>query len=155
VDRLIARWWSKARARFLGSEGHFDPVPQPSVSANLAIRLVQVHVCIIYGVAGFAKLLGPAWWNGTAIWGTLANFEFAPMQYEIYNQMLRLLARNQLIFDTFLTVGCYFTLAFEIGYPFLIWRPQARWLFLSAAILLHGFIGTLMGLKTFSLMMLS
>jgi hypothetical protein len=154
LDRLIARWWSKARGRFLGSEGRFDPRPQPSVSANLALRLVQVHLCIIYGMAGFAKLLGAAWWNGTAIWGTLANFEFAPMQYEVYNALLRMLASNQLIFETFLTTGSFFTLAFEIGYPFLIWRPRARWLYLGAAILLHGFIGLLMGLKTFSLMML-
>ena len=46
------------------------------------------------------------------------------------------------------------TLAFEIAYPFLIWKPNTRWLFLSGAIFLHGFIGLFMGLKTFSLMML-
>ena len=42
----------------------------------------------------------------------------------------------------------------ERGYAFLVWRPATRWLFLAGAILLHGFIGLFMGLKTFSLMML-
>ena len=53
-----------------------------------------------------------------------------------------------------LTSGGLFTLVFEIGYAFLIWRPKLRWLFLGAAIILHGGIGLFMGLKTFSLMML-
>ncbi len=53
-----------------------------------------------------------------------------------------------------MTVGGLFTLCFEIGYPFLIWRPKLRWVFLGGAILLHGLIGLFMGLKTFSLVML-
>jgi hypothetical protein len=154
VDRLIARWWSKARARFYGTTLPFDEEPKPLVSANFAIRLIQIHVCIIYGAAGLSKLLGPAWWNGTAVWGTLANFEFAPMQYWPYNSLLRILGANQFVFETFLTVGTYFTLLFEIGYPFLIWRPSLRWLVLFGAIMLHGVIGMFMGLKTFALIML-
>ena len=30
--------------------------------------------------------------------------------------------------------ACWFTLAFEIGYAFLIWRPNLRWVVLSAAV---------------------
>jgi len=154
LDRAIARWWSKARARFYGASLPFDDQPKPLVSANLAIRLIQIHVCIIYGAAGLSKLLGPAWWNGTAVWGTLANYEFAPMQYWPYNTFLRTLGANQFVFETFLTVGSYFTLVFEIGYLFLIWRPRLRWIVLFGAIVLHGVIGMFMGLKTFALIML-
>jgi hypothetical protein len=124
------------------------------VSANVAIRLLQVHVCIIYGMAGLSKLQGDSWWNGTALWGVIANYEFAPMQHEIYNSLLRLVGRSEVLFQTFLTAGTFFTLAFEMFYPVLIWRPSMRWVFLSSAILLHGFIGLFMGLKTFSFMML-
>jgi hypothetical protein len=173
LDRLLARWWARARGRVIarwrslwGSRGQaaaappepeppsVPELPRPSVSANLAIRLLQVHVCIIYLIAGLSKLQGAAWWNGTAIWGTLANFEFAPMQYEIYNTMLRTLCRNRMLWEVFMTVGGLFTLAFEIGYAFLVWSPKTRWLILSGAVILHGFIGLFMGLKTFSLMML-
>src|SRR5262249_15197811 len=37
VDRLLARWWR-------GRGGAAD-LPAPSVSANVAIRLLQIHVC--------------------------------------------------------------------------------------------------------------
>jgi hypothetical protein len=168
VDRRIARWWSKARPRVIGRWRAFwsmpavdiepgrrpSSIPEASVSANVAIRLLQIHVCFIYLGAGLSKLLGQAWWNGTAVWGTIANYEFAPMQYEIYNWALRFLGTNQLAFMLFLTIAGYFTLTFEIGYTFLIWRPSLRWIILGMAITLHGFIGLFMGLKTFSLMML-
>jgi hypothetical protein len=146
VDRLVARWWR-------GETGPARP-PAPSVSANVAIRLLQIHVGIIYLAAGLSKLLGSAWWNGTALWMVFANFEFAPMQFGIYNDILRFICRNQILQDLVLTGGCYFTLAFEIGYMFLVWHRRTRWVVLSGAILLHGTIGMFMGLKTFSLIML-
>lgn len=168
VDRLIARWWRDAKPRYVAAWYRFwrrpvpdmiapaayDETPQPSVSANVAIRLLQVHVCIIYLMAGLSKLLGQSWWSGSAIWFTVANYEFSPMHSEIYLGFLRLLGSHQLLYDAFMTGGGLFTLAFEIGYAFLIWRPRMRWVFLGAAILLHGGIGFFMGLKTFSLMML-
>jgi hypothetical protein len=174
VDRLLARWWAKARPRVLGRWRAFwdgllgrqrpaeeiiapgqppSAAPVPSVSANVALRLLQVHVCIIYLAAGLSKLHGESWWTGTAVWGTLANYEFAPMQYGWYNWALRALAKHQLLLQTFLTFGTYFTLVFEVGYAFLIWRPGTRWVILSMAIILHGVIGVFMGLKTFALVM--
>lgn len=168
VDRLLAKWWSMNRARVIGRWRAFwkkppieiaqgpvpSTLPEASISANFAMRLLQVHVCIVYLAAGLSKLLGPAWWNGTAVWGVIANYEFAPMRYEIYNRILRVLGQNQLVFAIILTGAGYFTLAFEIGYAFLIWRPATRWLILSMAVLFHASIFLFMGLKTFSLMMI-
>ena len=39
---------------------------EPSVAANVALRLFQVHFCIIYINSGMSKLQGAAWWNGEA-----------------------------------------------------------------------------------------
>jgi hypothetical protein len=180
VDRLIAHWWRGHRLEVLarwrrfanGVRGLFRlpprPVPEvpvaapvpweppaPSVSANLAIRLLQIHVCIIYGMAGLSKLQGVRWWNGEAIWYTLANYEFAPMELLPYKAFLRYLTLNRPMWELFMTLGGYFTLFFEIGYPFLIWRPRVRWVLLAMALVLHGGIGFFMGLQTFSLMMLT
>jgi hypothetical protein len=169
IDNMIRKWWVQAKPgvvlgwyRFwrlptpaaVAPAAPVPDVPEPSVSANVAIRLLQIHVCIIYLMAGLSKLLGQAWWSGGAIWMTIANYEFAPMQFEAYMWFLRQLGSYQLLYDAFNTGGGLFTLAFEIGYAFLIWRPRLRWVFLAGAILLHGGIGLLMGLKTFSLMML-
>jgi hypothetical protein len=180
VDRLIAHWWRGHRLAVLarwrrfanGARGLFrlpprevpevpapTPVPweppAPSVSANFAIRLLQIHVCIIYGMAGLSKLQGASWWNGTAIWSTLANYEFAPMEFLPYRAFLRYLTLNRPAWELFMTSGVYFTLFFELGYPFLIWLPRWRWIFLAMALVLHGGIGFFMGLQTFSLMMLT
>lgn len=156
IDRLISRWWSGAKQRlFPGTApASYSPVPLPSVSANVAVRLLQIHLCIIYFIAGVSKLQGSSWWQGTAVWGVLANPEFAPMDFDLYNRMIRILGHNQLLFDSAITGAGLLTLAFEISYAYLIWRPSTRWLFLAGAIFLHGFIGLFMGLKTFSLLML-
>jgi hypothetical protein len=167
VDAIIRRWWVRAKPGVVNGWRRFWKLPAldavapaasaevvPSVSANVATRLLQIHVCIIYLIAGLAKLQGQTWWNGGALWLTLGNFEFAPMHFRLYMEFIRLLGRHQWLFDGFMMGGGLFTLAFEIGYAFLIWRPRLRWVFLAAAILLHGFIGLFMGLQTFSFMML-
>src|SRR5262249_39661752 len=128
--------------------------PAPSISANVALRLLQIHVCIIYLIAGVSKLQGASWWTGTAVWGTLCNFEFAPLNYELYVLFLRKLSENRIVWELFMWTGSLFARFFEIGCVFLLWNSRPRWLSVPAAILLHGFIGMFMGLATFSFMML-
>ncbi|MSQ95829.1 MAG: hypothetical protein EXR98_14905 [Gemmataceae bacterium] len=169
VDRLIRKWWVRAKPgivlawyRFwklptpsaLAPARPVPETPEPSVAANVAIRLLQIHVCIIYGMAGLSKLQGVSWWNGTALWMTVASYEFAPMQFGTYVKFLTFLGNYPILQEVFLTGGGLFTLTFEIGYLFLIWRPKLRWVFLAGAIILHAGIGLFMGLKTFSLIML-
>jgi hypothetical protein len=154
VDRLIARYWATYRAlRKHRPAPEFLP-PQPSVGANLALRLLQVHVCIIYLISGTSKLQGAMWWNGNAVWGTMANWEFSPMNLQIYMEWLRLMARHRWLWELFTTLGTYFTLAFEISFAFLIWSRRLRWTVIIAAVLLHVGIALCMGLVTFSMMML-
>jgi hypothetical protein len=169
VDNLIRRWWARAKPGVVQSWFRFwrRPIPTldeiapartpdivPSLSANVAIRLLQINVGIIYFVSGLSKLQGTAWWNGEAVWGTLGNFEFAPMQFQIYLDFLAFIGQHRWLYALIMTGGGLFTLAFEIGYIFLIWRPRLRWVFLSGAIVLHGMISLFMGLGTFALVML-
>jgi hypothetical protein len=169
IDRLIARWWSRNkivvvncwrslwRKPALSADqlrpSTYQETPTPGVAANVVLRLLQVHLCIIYLVSGLTKLGATPWWSGTGIWPILAQPELAPMRFDIYNDMLRSLARNEFLFYLFLFVGTYFTLALEIGYPFMIWT-RARRLFLVGVVLLHVLIG-FMGLPTFCLIMLT
>jgi hypothetical protein len=155
VDRLIARFWASWHG--LRSRRPALPVltPVPSVSANLAIRLLQVHVCIVYLAAGLSKLKGNAWWQGTAIWGTLANYEFSPMHWPYFLSFLRFLAEHRFLWEVLMTGGVIFTLFMEIGFPFLIWVRRMRWVMLGSAAMLHTGIAVFMGLNTFSLFMLT
>ncbi|MEZ6049775.1 MAG: hypothetical protein R3C02_00045 [Planctomycetaceae bacterium] len=45
----------------------------PSIHANIAIRLIQIHMCVIYLFAGLGKLQGDAWWDGLAMDGILES----------------------------------------------------------------------------------
>jgi hypothetical protein len=163
ADRLLRRWWVAYRARRQAlREGQEPPALRlaslpvtPLVSANLAIRLFQMNTAIIYLAAGISKLQGKSWWIGEAIWGTLANFEYAPMQYPAYTAFLVFLCHHPWLWQVFMTAGTTFTLVFEISFAFLVWGRRTRWLLIAMAVILHGVIGLFMGLKTFSMMMLT
>lgn len=148
----VDRWLASRRAR---REGRTLPPPEPSVLANFALRLMQVHFCIVYLSSGLSKLQGGAWWNGTALWGTMANPEFAPLHLEWYEGFIVFLCRNRWLWELVMASGVVFTLVMEIGFPFLVWDRRIRWLMVLGAVLLHMGIAMTMGLMTFGLMMLS
>jgi Vitamin K-dependent gamma-carboxylase len=118
------------------------PVP-PCVTANFAIRLIQVHMCIVYFFAGASKLQGAAWWNGQAMWMAFGNLEYqsVDMTWTAWHPWsVELLS--------------HFTVLFELSFCALIWVPVLRPLVLAAAVVLHFGVGATMGLWTFSLAML-
>lgn len=150
VDRLIARWW----ARRQGRKEQRSSEPERLVSANFAIRLIQIHFCIIYLISGLSKLQGSAWWNGTALWGTMANASFNPLTVSWYRELLCFLCEHRWLWELVMGGGTAFTLILEIGLPFLIWNRQLRWIMVIGAVLLHTGIALVMGLSGFGLFML-
>jgi hypothetical protein len=151
----LDHWLAQRRERLRRGDPTYRLPAQPSVLANLSIRMIQVQFCLMYFAAGTSKLLGPNWWNGTAIWGTVANYEFAPFYLSWWEPALRELASNRPLWELNMAMGAVFTLVLELGFPFLVWYPPLRWLMVTGAVLLHTGIGLIMGLTTFSLMMLA
>jgi hypothetical protein len=152
VDRYLARWW----ARRHGAAPTDDFLhPEPSVSANLALRMMQIHFCFIYMASGLSKLQGPTWWNGTAIWGTLANYSFCPMNIPLYMAWLKYMSHHRWLWELSTTAGTAFTLFLEVGFAFLVWNRNWRWLMVSGAVMLHIGIGLFMGLTVFSMIMIT
>jgi len=120
-------------------------VPRPSVSANLSLRLIQLHLVLIYGMAGLAKLQGPSWWNGNATWKTMTTGEFVVLDFTA-------LAAWPL-FVNFLT---HLSLALELLYPVVIWVRILRPLLLAGMIALHLAIAIMSpGLTEFGLVMMA
>ena len=117
--------------------------PQPSAGANFALRLIQVHMCIVYFYAGISKLQGAPWWTGQAMWLAFGNLEYqsADMTWLAWHPML----------VDFLT---HFTALWEISFCVLIWVPLLRPLILAMSVVMHLGIGACLGLWTFSLIML-
>ncbi len=145
------RWLAVRRARRLGLP---DPAVEPSVRANFAIRLIQVHFCMIYFASGSSKLLGSMWWNGTAMNQVLLNPMFTPMDSPVFLNTLKALASSRVVWEVFATLGGLFTLWVELSFIFLVWDMRWRWLILIGSILMHLGIGLVMGLTTFSIIML-
>jgi hypothetical protein len=149
----VDRWLEVRRLRRQNGDGYTPPRPLLP-SATFATRLMQINFCFIYMMAGMSKLLGTTWWNATAPDLFLLNYSFAPLENGIYARGIVWLAQHRWLWELVMTFGVVFTLSTELGVPFLIWNPRLRWLAMCASAMLHTVIGLLMGLVTFSLIML-
>jgi uncharacterized membrane protein YphA (DoxX/SURF4 family) len=133
VDRWFARRKQQAG----------NAAPHGSVAANFTLRLIQIHMCIIYLFAGLSKLQGNAWWTGQAMWLAFGNLEYQSLDMTWmawHPWMVELLT--------------HFTALWELSFCVLIWIPILRPLVLAASLVMHLGIGLCLGLWTFSLMML-
>ncbi|MBL9124991.1 MAG: HTTM domain-containing protein [Planctomycetaceae bacterium] len=135
--------YSLDRWRLARKEDVKLPPAPPSVGANLALRLIQIHMCVIYFFAGVSKLQGPAWWEGSALWGAVANLEYQSFD------MTWLAAWPLTI--AFLT---HVTVLWEISYPALVWPRLTRPIVLAMAVPLHLGIAFGLGMMTFGIAML-
>ena len=118
---------------------------QATSSANLAIRLIQVHMCIIYLFSGIAKLGGYPWLSGDATW---LSFDLA--EYRFWFDMTYWMGRHSLLMN-FMT---HATVFWELSYAALVWPALTRRWVLLMAVLVHGGIALFLGMPTFGLAML-
>jgi uncharacterized membrane protein YphA (DoxX/SURF4 family) len=116
----------------------------PSVRANVALRILQVHLCVVYFFSGTGKLFGASWWEGTAIWGAAANVQYRTLD-------LTWMAWYPLVVNAITLT----TLFWEVGYAVLIWPKLTRRLFLAMAVMVHLGIGLAMGMMEFGLAMIT
>lgn len=133
----VDRW--RAVRRGLAPAGR----PGPSAGANLALRLMSVHMCVIYFFAGISKLQGEAWWNGEAMWRAFANYEYQSMDMTWMAWHPRLME-----------LATHVSVAWELTFWALVWRPRLKPLMLAGAVVLHVGIGACLGMWTFGLIML-
>lgn len=141
IDCLVRDWWER-RSR--------SPVRQQratrankSSAAGLAIRLIQIHFCVIYIYAGLSKLQGPAWWSGEAVWLAFANLEYQSVD-------MTWVAWYPWIAE----VLTHTTIIWEVSFAALIWVRPVRPYVLVVGFLLHLGIGAMMGMWTFGLIMI-
>jgi predicted DCC family thiol-disulfide oxidoreductase YuxK len=148
LDRFIARWrLARAEVARRRKDGRWivpSGVPRPTVAANLGLRLIQLHLVLIYGMAGLAKLRGDAWWSGFAAWGVVAAGEFRRFD-------LTWLAA----FPLLLNLTTHGGLLLELIYPVLIWNRLLRPLMIAGMVLMHLGIDLTLGLTEFGLAMLA
>lgn len=128
-------WW--------GRGGESGAAAQPSIGANIAIRMIQIHMCLIYLFAALGKLLGNTWWDGTALWGAFANYEYQTIDMAWMSH-----------YEVVVNLLTHITIVWELTYPVLVWPRLTRPLVIFGAVPLHLGIAVCMGMMTFGLMML-
>ena len=136
LDRLI-----RIRRGVVSTDA--EDVP-PSWTATLAVRLIQLHLCVVYLFSGLGKLQGERWWDGSATWFTVANVEYRSIDMTWLAGAL-----------WFCELLAHATVFWEVFYSCLIWSRWTRPLMLMAAFGTHAFIGLAMGMPEFSLAMLT
>lgn len=111
--------------------------------SRLALRVLQIHLCVVYLSSGIEKLTGVQWRNGEAVWRAVLRPSWEPFD-------LTWLAAHPWI----PLLACWATLAIEIGYAFLVWpRATRKWIVL-ATIGMHAGIAVVLGLWSFSALMI-
>jgi hypothetical protein len=141
LDRWLAR--RKGRAGQGGLVGVQALACSPSLTANIAIRLMQLHLSIIYLFSGLGKAMGESWWDGSAMWLAVANYEYQSID-------LTWLANWPAILSLFAHV----TVAWELSYPALVWPRLTRPLVVAMSIPIHLGIALFLGMMTFGLVMI-
>lgn len=114
-----------------------------ATGGRLAIRLLQIHLCIVYTSSGIYKGMGAQWWNGEAIWraSNLDSMNNFPNTWLASVPWLAVV----------LGVG---TVVLEVGYGFAVWFRRWRTPWVLGMISMHIGIGTVLGLYSFALHMI-
>lgn len=112
------------RLLFGGKEAAAPGSSDASWGANVALRLVQVHLSGFYLMMGLSKLGGATWWDGTAVWMLVAQTDS-----RLFDGLDSLHKFEFLV--NFLT---HAIVLFEISFGVFIWNRLARPLLLLVAI---------------------
>ena len=114
-----------------------------SIGSNIAIRLIQLHLCIIYLFGGIGKMRGELWWDGSAFWFAIANLEYQSLD-------VTWLVR----FPWLIALLTHVTVFWETFYWALVWNRLTRPLAVLMAMCVHGGIALCLGMPTFGLAMM-
>jgi hypothetical protein len=111
---------------------------------TLATVGLLIQICYIYFFTALAKFQGSLWLNGTAIFYVMRVDEFRATKWNI------LLTQNHY----FVVFSTYFTMIWELSFPFLVWFKQTRILVLILGVVLHIGIWIFMRIDNFSWIMI-
>ena len=128
----------RAVSRRLFPQAASDPVASYEPVPAWPQRILQLQLCILYLTAGIWKAMGPTWRNGTAVGLVLQLGEF--QRFPIPDFFLTPLMSQ---------VFTYGTLAFELGFPVLIWIPRLRLPVLLAGLVFHAGLDWVMNVQLF------
>jgi hypothetical protein len=115
-----------------------------SVGANIALRLIQIHLALYHFGMAISQLGDETWWMGRALWGFIGKPESAYVDLTFLADHLFLL-----------NAWTHAVVIFELAFALLIWNRLARPILFVAAVLVWGGVGLVSGMLGFSAVMLA
>ncbi|MFJ5092946.1 HTTM domain-containing protein [Streptomyces sp. NPDC088557] len=117
-----------------------------NLAHNAALLVLMAEVCLIYATAGWYKIQGSRWQDGTALFYPLNLDYFTP-----WPALSELLGTS----GTMVMLLTYGTVLVQVAFPFTLFHRKVKNVLLVAMMLEHAGIAVLLGLPVFSLAMIS
>ncbi|WP_107426418.1 HTTM domain-containing protein [Streptomyces gilvosporeus] len=137
-------WW--AVRRYAPGEPRIVLDTLAKLAHNGALLVIMVEVCLIYATAGWYKIQGSRWQDGTAVYYPMHLDYFSP-----WPALSQALGSSGLMV-MLLTYG---TVIVQVAFPFTLANRRLKNVLLVAMICEHLSIAVLLGLPFFSLAMIT
>ncbi|GAA2427327.1 HTTM domain-containing protein [Streptomyces glaucus] len=138
-------WWLAGRRA-----GIAEPRLLLDVVANIvhngALLVIMAETCLIYATAGWYKVQGSRWQDGTAVYYPLHLDSFSP-----WPALADLLSAS----GTVVMLVTYGTVVVQVAFPFTLFNRRVKNVLLAAMITEHAAIAVVLGLPFFSLAMIA
>ncbi|MDN0200400.1 HTTM domain-containing protein [Streptomyces sp. S.PNR 29] len=113
---------------------------------NAALLVIMAEACLIYATAGWYKIQGSRWQDGTAVYYPLHLDYFSP-----WPALADLLSSS----GTVVMLVTYGTVIVQVAFPFTLFNRRVKNVLLAAMITEHAVIAVVLGLPFFSLAMIA
>lgn len=140
-----ALWWVVDRYEPEG-QGRATLDVLANLLHNAGMLVIMAEVCLIYATAGWYKIQGSRWQDGTALYYPLGLDYFTP-----WPGLSALLASS----GTLVMLLSYGTVAVQVAFPFTLFNRRIKNVLLGLMMLEHAGIAVLLGLPFFSLAMIA
>ncbi|AYG81790.1 hypothetical protein DWB77_03957 [Streptomyces hundungensis] len=137
-------WWAVGRFAAADARALLDVIA--NLVHNVAMVVIMAEVCLVYATAGWYKIQGSRWQDGTALFYPLKLDYFSP-----WPELSSLLGTSGVIV-MLLTYG---TVMVQVAFPFTLFNRRVKNVLLVAMMLEHAGIAVLLGLPFFSLAMIA
>lgn len=117
-----------------------------NLAHNAALLVIMAEVCLIYATAGWYKIQGSRWQDGTAVYYPLELDYFTP-----WPGLSGLIASSALV----VMVLTYVTVIVQVAFPFTLFNRRVKNVLLVLMIGEHVGISVLLGLPFFSMAMIA
>ncbi len=138
-------WWLVDRHEPEG-EGRAALDVLANLLHNAGMLVIMAEVCLIYATAGWYKIQGSRWQDGTALYYPLGLDYFTP-----WPGLSALLAGS----GTLVMLLSYGTVAVQVAFPFTLFNRRIKNVLLVLMMAEHAGIAVLLGLPFFSLAMIA